>query len=113
MKYAVLLYDAPGAWQNVDEDRQATLSAEYMALTEEPESYGGAQLQPATTAKTLRMVKGELLVSDGPFTETKEILSGFYLFDADSETRAIELAARIPTVSALGGAIEIWPIVER
>ena len=113
MKYAVLLYDDPAAWEDVDEGRLATLHAEYMAVSEEPESYGGAQLQPADTAKTLRMAKGQLIVSDGPFTETKEILSGFYLVDADSEARAVELAAKIPTVSQMGGVIEVRPIVER
>jgi hypothetical protein len=113
MKYAVLLYDDPASWENVDEGRMATLHEEYMAVTAEPESYGGAQLQPAGTAKTLRMAKGELIVTDGPFTETKEILSGFYLVDADSEARALEIAAKIPTVASMGGVIEIRPIVER
>jgi hypothetical protein len=113
MKYAVLLFDDPAAWENVDERELASLHAEYMAVSEEPESYGGAQLQPAGTAKTLRMANSELIVTDGPFTETKEILSGFYLVDAESEARALELAAKIPTVSRMGGAIEVRPIVER
>ena len=113
MKYAVLLYDDPAQWANVDEGRMATLHAAYMAVTDEPESYGGAQLQPGETAKTLRMAGGELLVSDGPFTETKEILSGFYLVDAPTEARALEIAATIPTVSQMGGVIEVRPIVER
>jgi hypothetical protein len=113
MKYALLLYDDPAAWANVDEGSMGSLYAEYMAVSDEPESYGGAELQPANTAKTVRMPNGEPLVTDGPFTTTKEFLSGFYLIDADSEERALELAARIPTVSRMGGAIEIRPIMER
>jgi hypothetical protein len=113
MKYAVLLFDDPAAWANVGESELASLHAEYMAVSDEPESYGGAQLQPASTAKTLRMRDGRQLVTDGPFTETKEILSGFYLIDAESEARALELAAKIPTVSRMGGAIEVRPLVER
>jgi hypothetical protein len=113
MKYAVLLFDDPAAWEAVDETQMATLHAEYMAITDEPESYGGAQLQPAATAKTLRMSDGGLVVTDGPFTETKEILSGFYLLDAENEARALELAAQIPTVARMGGVIEVRPIVER
>ncbi|MDX6486642.1 MAG: hypothetical protein QOF43_1795 [Gaiellaceae bacterium] len=113
MKYAVLLFDDPAAWANVGESELASLHAEYMAVSDEPESYGGAQLQPASTAKTLRMRDGRPLVTDGPFTETKEILSGFYLIDAESEARALELAAKIPTVSRMGGAIEVRPLVER
>jgi hypothetical protein len=113
MKYAVLLYDDPAKWEGVDEERMATLHGEYMAVTNAPESYAGAQLQAGETAKTLRMANGELLISDGPFTETKEVLSGFYLVDADTEARALELAAMVPTVSQMGGVIEVRPIVER
>jgi hypothetical protein len=113
VKYALLLYDDPAAWQDVDEGQMSSLYAEYMAVANEPESYGGAELKPADTAKTIRMANGEPIVTDGPFTETKEILSGLYLVDAPSEERALELAARIPTVSRMGGAIEVRPIVER
>ena len=113
MKYAVLLFDDPAAWANVTESELGTLQAEYMAVGEQPESYGGAQLQPAETARTLRLTNGEAVVIDRPFTETKEVLSGFYLIDADSEARALEIAWAIPTVSRMGGAIEVRPIVER
>jgi hypothetical protein len=109
MKYALLLYDNPDAWQNVGEDELKELHGEYMAVAGEPEAYGGAQLGPAERAK---VVRGEL-VTDGPFTETKEVLSGFYLVDADSKERALELALRVPTVSRMGGAIEVRPLVER
>lgn len=112
MKYAILLYDSPENWQNVSEEEMGSLHAEYMAVTNEPEAYGGVQLQARDTAKTLRLRGGELVVTDGPFTETKEVLSGLYLVDADSEERAIELANLIPTLSKMGGAIEIRPIVE-
>jgi hypothetical protein len=113
VKYALLLYDNPANWENVGEDEMRSLVQEYMAVTEQPESYGGAQLQPSDTAKTLRMRDGKLLVTDGPFTETKEVLSGIYLVDADNEERALELARQIPTLSRMGGVIEVRPIVER
>jgi hypothetical protein len=113
MKYAILLFDDPAAWATVTEAEIAAMHDEYMAVSAEPESYGGAQLQPAETAKTVRLKDDGFLVTDGPFTETKEVLSGFYLVDADSEERALELAKRIPTVSRMGGAIEVRPIVER
>jgi hypothetical protein len=109
MKYALLLYDNPAAWENVDDDEMKELHHAYMAVAEEPEAYGGAQLRPANESK---VVRGDL-VTDGPFTETKEVLSGFYLVDAPSKERALELALQIPTVSRMGGAIEIRPLVER
>jgi hypothetical protein len=113
MKYALLLYDNPKNWENVGEAEMQSLHKEYMAVSEEPESYGGAQLHPPETAKTLRMPNGKLLVTDGPFTETKEVISGLYLVDADSEERALELAKQIPTLSKMGGVIEVRQIVER
>jgi hypothetical protein len=113
MKYALLLYDNPENWKDVGEDESRELLGEYMAVSNEPESYGGAQLFPPETAKTLRMPNGSLLVTDGPFTETKEIISGIYLVDAESEDRALELAKRIPTLSRMGGVIEVRQIVER
>jgi len=113
MKYAILLYDNPEAWADVDDARMQKLHAEYMAVAEAPESYGGAQLQPVNTAKTIRKSNGEFLITDGPFTETKEVISGLYLVDADSEERALELAKQIPTVSRMGGIVEVHRIVER
>ena len=113
MKYALLLYDDPGSWEHVSDEDMRSLYADYMAVSAEPETYGGAELHPAHTAKTLRMPDGELIVTDGPFTETKEIISGIYLVDADSEERALELAKRIPTLSRMGGVIEVRRVVER
>jgi hypothetical protein len=113
MKYAVLLFDDPAAWENVTESELGSLQAEYMAVSAQPETFGSGQLQPAETAKTLRMTDGESTVTDGPFSTTKEVLSGFYLIEADSEARALEIAWTIPTVSRMGGAVEVRPLVER
>src|SRR5689334_1350823 len=57
VKYALLLYDNPDAWQNVGDDEIKEMHEEYMAVAGEPESYGGAQLGPSTQAK---VVRGEL-----------------------------------------------------
>jgi hypothetical protein len=113
VKYALLLYDNPANWENVDEARMQSLYAEYMAVSDAPESYDGAELHPATTAKTIRANGDGFLITDGPFAETKEVISGLYLVDAESEERAVELAKQIPTVSRMGGVIEVRRIVER
>jgi hypothetical protein len=111
VKYALLLWDNPAAWADVDESELGSISEEYFAVAREPEAYGGAQLANGFS-KTVRMRGGELLVTDGPFAETKEVLSGLYLIDAPDEERALELAAQVPTVSRMGGAIEVRLIVE-
>jgi hypothetical protein len=113
MKYALLLYDVPANWADVDEARMGTLHSEYMAVSDDARTYGGAQLSPADPGRTLRLADGELLVTDGPFAETKEVLSGFYLVEAESAEEAMEIAQRVPTLSQMGGAIEVRQIVER
>src|SRR5262249_19184413 len=67
-------------------------------------------LQSTRTAATLRVRAARRLVTDGPFTETKEILGGFFLIDARDREEALELAARWPSASL--GAIEVRPVEE-
>jgi len=65
-------------------------------------------LQPVSTATTVRVRNRELLVSDGPFAETKEQLAGFYLIEAVDLNDAIRKAAEIPPARV--GSIEVRPI---
>jgi hypothetical protein len=112
MKYALLIYDVPDAGEGLSQDEQQSISAEYFAVSETPGVYGGAQLQPAETATTVRVSGGETLTTDGPFVEMKEFLGGYYLLEADNIEAALAVAARIPAART-GGAIEVRPIVER
>ncbi len=111
MKYALLIYTRPGAWEELDEGEQRTAHGEYMAISEAPGVLGGEQLQPIQVATTVRVADGQTLTTDGPFADTKEILGGFYLLDAADLDAAIELAARIPA-ARMGGSVEVRPIVE-
>ena len=108
MKYAILLYDNPQNWQDVGDDELQSLHAGYMAVSAAPESYGGAQLQPAEQAKTLRLRGGELLVTDGPFAETKEAVGGFDIIECGSLDEAVEIAAGHPVAQL--GTIEVRPL---
>ena len=65
-------------------------------------------LQPIDTATTVRVRNGKVLVTDGPFAETKEQLAGFYLVDAHDLNEAIQIASRIPP--AREGSIEVRPV---
>lgn len=115
MKYALLFY--PGEltddYERLSEEQQRSIVEEFLALRkEEPGIYGAEQLQPAESATTVRMRDGKTLVTDGPFANTKEVLGGVWLLEADNLDAALELAARVPVVR-LGGAVEVRPIVER
>jgi hypothetical protein len=113
MKYMLLIQsgDAIDAYNALPDDEQQSVTREYFAIREEPDVIGGDQLQPTSTATTVRVEDGEVLTTDGPFVETKEALGGYYLVEAADIDRALELAARIPA-ARMGGAIEVRPVVE-
>lgn len=67
-------------------------------------------LQPTTTATTVRVREGRRMVTDGPFSETKEQLGGYFLIEAADLDDAIEVAARIP--GARTGSVEVRPVLE-
>ena len=67
-------------------------------------------LQSARTASTVRVRDGKASVTDGPFAETKEVIGGFFIFEARDIEEAVEVAARWP--SARIGTIEVRPIDE-
>jgi hypothetical protein len=112
MQYLIQIFTGDtAAWEELSEAEQEAVSGEYYALSDVPGVTAGAQLQPATTATTVRVEDGRSLITDGPFSETKEALGGYYLFEADDLDAAIELAARVPA-ARMGGAVEVRPLVE-
>ena len=100
--------------QEADAARESVLER-YLQLNRDLRAEGrllaGEELQPVSTATTVQVRDGDTLVADGPFAETKEVLAGFYLIEADSLDDAIDWAARIPAAHA--GTIEVRPVVSR
>jgi hypothetical protein len=70
----------------------------------------GSQLQPIRTATTVRNADGEVLVSDGPFAETKEAILGYDVIECADLDEAIYAASRHP-VALNGGVVEVRPIL--
>jgi hypothetical protein len=114
MKYMLMIYGSDEAWDSLSEDERQSVYSEYYALSRdlrERGSYVDAnELQDGETATTVRVRNGDALTTDGPFSETKERLGGYYLVDCESLDEAIEIAARIP--SARTGAVEVRPVAE-
>jgi hypothetical protein len=71
---------------------------------------GGEALDHPSSATVLRVRQGETLLTDGPFAETKEQLTGYFVFECDNLDQALSLAARIP--GAQHGAIEVRPLLD-
>jgi hypothetical protein len=76
MEYALLIY-VPKVWEQLPEEEREALYREYAALREAPGFIGGAELEPAGKATTVRVKSGETLITDGPFADTKEVFGGF------------------------------------
>ena len=113
MRYALLIYPGESAAiaERLPEDEQRAITGEYLALRDLPGVFGGARLQPPESATTVREEDGRTLTTDGPFANTKEILGGLFLLEADDLDAALDVAARIPAVR-LGGTVEVRPIWE-
>src|SRR5712692_2787352 len=98
MKYALLIYGAPGA--RPDERSTDDVFDDWIAYTHALKSAGALvaveRLQAVDTATTVRLRGGARLLTDGPFIETKEHLLGFYLVEVSDLDAAIDWAARMP-----------------
>ena len=114
MRYALLICSDESAMAAFSPEEAAASSARYAAFGEEMERrgvlLGGERLRPTSDATCVRVVEGDVVVSDGPFAETKEQMGGFYLVECKDLDEAIEVASKIP--AAENGTIEVRPIWE-
>ncbi len=67
-------------------------------------------LQGPDTARTVRVRKGQPMMTDGPFVETKEQLAGFIIIEAEDMEEAMAIATEIPIAKI--GAVEVRPVLE-
>jgi hypothetical protein len=107
----MLIYPKAGGDEGLGEEEAQALTAEYLALRDDPRCIGGAHLQAADMATTVRHGGAENLITDGPYADAKEVLGGYFVFEASDLDTALEFAQRIPAVR-LGGAVEVRPLVE-
>jgi hypothetical protein len=71
---------------------------------------GGDALHHSSAATTVRIRDDDALLTDGPFAETKEQISGYFIFDCPDLDQAISWARRIPGASR--GAVELRPVLD-
>jgi hypothetical protein len=113
MKFMLLIYMNPGAFDALPEDERTALMAEFeevnKELSESGEFIGGRALADPSTGKVVRVRDGVPATTDGPFAESKEQLAGYYVLDVENMERAVEIAVRDPA-SRLW-AIEVRPVM--
>lgn len=112
MQYLLMIYSTEPDWnQLTDSEREhgvAAYQAYTDALTKADVLVGSNRLRPTTTATTVRLVDGKPQVLDGPYSDSKEQLAGYYLIDAPDLDAAIAWAARCP--GAGHGIMEVRPV---
>jgi hypothetical protein len=117
MKYVCLGYcggDDEKGWEEMSEsERSAFLDACFAyddELRKNGHFIGGEALESARSATTLRWQNGKVVITDGPFIETKEQLGGFLIFEARDLDQAIALMSKHPGLR--GGPFEIRPLAD-
>ena len=120
MRYLCLVYGTEDGLP-VMQNPNPMSRAEVEALTQDSLAYNDMlrtrghfivahALQSVRTATTVRVRGGQVLVTDGPFAETKEQLLGFVLIEAKDHYEAVEVASRIPLARL--GSIEVRSIMD-
>ena len=113
MKYMLIIYGNQELWSSIDPAEFAKEIAAFDAFNKKyydsGELLGAYGVADAAATKLVRLTEGQPAVTDGPYLETKEYLASWYLLDVDSEQRALEIAAELP--SAKYQPVEVWPIL--
>jgi len=114
MKYVCLGYIEAGKFENMSESERNSFVDEcftYDDVLRRNEHFaGGEALQPASSAVTLRFKGGKVIVTDGPYAETKEQIGGILILEARDLNHAIQLMSKHPGVQA--GPFEIRPAAD-
>src|SRR5436190_21947261 len=101
-------------WSHVSAEETARVDAEIGAWWAEHVAGGtlvhGADLQPSTTATTIRRREGRLDVSEGPFTTGEDVLGGYAIVDVANYDAAVELATTWPALQVAGESVEVRPL---
>jgi len=112
MRYMLLIYTREGEMSA--EDAEATARTHHLVMQEASQRgvlEGAEPLTPTSAATTVRHKDGKVLVTDGPFAETKEQLAGYYILNCENLDEAIAWAGKIPTTcGGSEGSVEIRPL---
>ncbi|PSJ52581.1 YciI family protein [Kumtagia ephedrae] len=112
MKYVCLVYGEEQKLRDLTQEGLAQVDASSLAHDRALEASGhlivAQALQSVKTSKSVRRRKGKVLVTDGPFAETKEQLLGFLMIEARDLDEALEIAGEVPLAEL--GTIEVREI---
>jgi hypothetical protein len=111
MKYVCFGYFDEEAWTAMSESEQQRFMDECLAYDDvlrKNGPIGGEALQTVRNTRTLRFRNGKVMITDGPYAETKEQIGGFFSFEARDMDEAVRLVSNHPGLKA--GPFEIRPV---
>ncbi len=115
MQYLLMVYTNENTFGSVAPEQQKQGMAAYTAYSEALRKAGALKdanrLQPTSSATTVRVANGKSQVLNGPYSETKEQLGGYFVIDAPDLDAALTWAARCP--GAAHGVVEVRPLWHR
>ena len=119
MKYAVLGYDSEGSLDGLASEDKRALHAAHRALYDDVQAAADPSVKviahyrfrPPRHTTTVRLAGDEIVSVEGPSAQATEALRAVYVLDSDEPDAVLDLAAGLPAVR-MGGAAEVWPIVE-
>jgi hypothetical protein len=119
MKYAVLGYDSEGALDSLTAEDKRALHAAHRALHDDVQARADSpvrvivhyRFRPPRHTTTVCLAGDEVVMNEGPSSETGEALRALYLLESDDLDAVLNVAARLPAVRR-GGTVEVWPLIE-
>ncbi len=108
-QYMLLLHEDPTGWAKLSPEEMQTAIEKYMAWAKKPINRGGKRLTEEP-GKVIRYTPDGPRVTDGPYSETKEMMGGFYTIEAASYEEAVQLSMDHPHLEH--GTIEVRQIFE-
>ncbi len=112
MKFALLIYSDENTAPMPETPAAQQVFDEYVAfttrITERGISRGGEALHDSGTAATVQVVEGEVVVTEAPAVDSRQVLGGFYVIDVPDKAAAIAVATELP--GSRYGAVEVRPV---
>ena len=112
MQYLLMIHTQESGWNQLTPEQQSAgvkAYADFAQSIQESKNYiGSNRLAPSNSGTLVRVRDGKKLVTDGPFSEAKEQVGGYFLIEAKDLDEAIAIAAKCP--GAHHGTVEVRPI---
>jgi hypothetical protein len=110
-QFMLLLYDNPSEWQNISPEEMQKAIEKYIEWAQKPFTVDSKRLAE-DAGRVIRAQGGKPKATDGPYSETKEVLGGYYTIQAADYDEAVKLALTHPHVE-YGGTVEVRKVWEQ